>query len=385
MTKTIPDAYIGREQTYLKHLVLKEYLRAWSQKLGSLSQREPITLFYVDCFAGPWESASEGLGDTSVVIGLRAIAEAFYFWQSTKQMPIRVKAIFVEKSKKSFAKLQSYLKDHAPPSVESIALLGTFAEHVDEISASIGNNPAFLFVDPKGWKGVGMEYVARLASGPRRDILVNVMYDFINRFKGDERAFLRDQLKQFFGLEEAALSPELDEEALMAEYRERLKARALLGYVADVAIPHPTSDRTYFRLVVGGGHPAVVKLFRKIEENVCGKVAGLIRQEAKRGKRESTTGQLELGVETPALDVRYANMKQKGRRDAEVTILETIRLHGPRRFAELWPAVLERHHVTHEDVKGLVQELASRGLLVWRKASPSTRVPQDGDVLSLPG
>jgi len=46
----VPAEYAGREQTYLKHRVLAEYLVAWGIKLGSLARRRPETrLWFVDC------------------------------------------------------------------------------------------------------------------------------------------------------------------------------------------------------------------------------------------------------------------------------------------------------------------------------------------------
>jgi hypothetical protein len=44
VSDVIPPEYKGREQTYLKHRVLKEYLRPWGQKLGSISRFRKLRL-----------------------------------------------------------------------------------------------------------------------------------------------------------------------------------------------------------------------------------------------------------------------------------------------------------------------------------------------------
>jgi three-Cys-motif partner protein len=78
-----------------------------------------------------------------------------------------------------------------------------FGEAVPKIQQLVGSDPAFIFVDPTGWKGAAMKFIAPLVDRPRRDVLVNVMFNDVNRFKDDPRAFLRKQMEDFFGLERA--------------------------------------------------------------------------------------------------------------------------------------------------------------------------------------
>jgi hypothetical protein len=54
-------------------------------------------------------------------------------------------------------------------------------------------------VDPKGWKGAAMTYIAPLARRPGRDVMINVMFDHINRFKDTQLTFIRAQMQDFFG------------------------------------------------------------------------------------------------------------------------------------------------------------------------------------------
>jgi len=56
------EYYAGREQTYIKHLFLSEYLRPEAFKI--MRGRDTI-LNFVDGFAGPWETQdSAGMADT---------------------------------------------------------------------------------------------------------------------------------------------------------------------------------------------------------------------------------------------------------------------------------------------------------------------------------
>ena len=94
------------------------------------------------------------------------------------------------------------------------------------------------------------------------------MFDHINRFKDDPRQFLREQMREFFGLEDRDMPAALGEGDLFALYRRQLKAQCGVEYAADLAIPHPTVERTKFPLVVGGNSPAVLQVVRDAEWKV---------------------------------------------------------------------------------------------------------------------
>ncbi len=97
----MPPEYEGREQSYLKHRVLKEYLVEWGIKVGSIARSgKPVTLWYVDCFSGPWTSQAQNLEDTSIHIGLHALEAAADVWREAGHR-VETRAIFVEKKKGS--------------------------------------------------------------------------------------------------------------------------------------------------------------------------------------------------------------------------------------------------------------------------------------------
>jgi hypothetical protein len=52
--------YKGREQAYIKHCLLEDYLPEWGWKVGS----EWDSLVYLDGFAGPWETTSPNFADS---------------------------------------------------------------------------------------------------------------------------------------------------------------------------------------------------------------------------------------------------------------------------------------------------------------------------------
>jgi three-Cys-motif partner protein len=377
----IPAEYHGREQTFLKHRVLKEYLVAWGHKLGSLARTRQVKLWYVDCFAGPWRARNENLADTSISIGLQALEEAATTWGSLGYR-IDSGAIFVEPDDDAYQRLEEYLAGRRG-GVQTHPFHGDFEDFIDEIGARIGDEPAFLFVDPTGWKGAAMRFMQPLMR-TRRDLMVNVMFNHVNRFKDDPRTFLRDQMRDFFGLGEGDVPRQLDEEGLMSLYRAQLKQRCRLKFAADLAVPHPTQDRTWFRLVVGGNHPAVIELFREVERKVVGEEAGPVREEAARRRREDRAPQLELRVPTANIDRRYEDLRGAGFRAIEHDILTLLQEHDQQPFKDLWPAILERHHVTKPDVATRVCELHREKKLVLRGIRARERTAKDDHIVTLP-
>ena len=69
--------YVGREQSYVKHVFLERYLEALMFKTASVYNH----IVYVDGFAGPWQSANEQFEDTSFGIALNALTSAKEAWK----------------------------------------------------------------------------------------------------------------------------------------------------------------------------------------------------------------------------------------------------------------------------------------------------------------
>lgn len=352
----VPAEYVGREQTWLKHRVLKLYLESWTHKLSSTARTRGTTrLWYVDCFAGPWNSRHVAQEDTSPFIGLRALREAAAAWRE-KGHDVRLGAIFVEPTE-AFHALVELVQREAGAEVEPFTYHGEFGDLVPRIRAQLGDDAAFLFVDPTGWKGAAMKYIEPLMQARIRDVMVNVMFDYLNRFKDAPLDFIREQLRDFVGMDLATLPASPDERELMAIYREQLKVRCGIEHTADLAIPYPTQERTYFRMVVGGKHRKVLELFRDVERKVVGGEAAAARDAAKRRREFEKTGQLSLGIAPPRISSSYGELSEDGRRAARKLVVRSAQHRPGVRFRELWPDVLEQCHITVADLKALVWDL----------------------------
>lgn len=140
----MPEAYRGREQTFIKHVILERYLEGVAYRLLSTSRSDFV---YVDGFSGPWKSRDENYEDTSFGIAIRKLRSVVAKWKSQGKY-VTVRCLFVEKDPYAFRALQtavSRVKD-----IQVRALHGEFEELVPQVLRFIGGSFALIFIDPTG-------------------------------------------------------------------------------------------------------------------------------------------------------------------------------------------------------------------------------------------
>jgi three-Cys-motif partner protein len=96
---TLSD-YNGREQSYVKHVFLENYLNRLVHKTASSYTH----IVYVDGFAGPWQSASELFEDTSFGIPLNVLRRAKASWKKHGR-EVKMSAFLVERSAEAYERL----------------------------------------------------------------------------------------------------------------------------------------------------------------------------------------------------------------------------------------------------------------------------------------
>jgi three-Cys-motif partner protein len=312
---------------------------------------------------------------------LDALQEAIDTWRGQRGAALEGRAILVEANAGRAAALSERLLHR--DGIKTDVLEGTFGTHVATIKRMLGTDAAFLFVDPTGWKGADMAYIAEVANQPYRDVLINVMFDYLNRSLSAPLPFLREQLQRFFGLNPDEIPPDLDEAGLLAFYRNKLKERCGVQWAADLAIPYGDRERTFFRLVVGGHDPEVLRVFREVEEAVVGKEAAPVRDKARRRRTEKRTQQISLELQAPSLDERYKRMRDEDLPRAIDAVLTIVHDH-PRRFGELWPSILEGHHLTVPALAAEVMQAAASGRVGIDGMGKRERVVKDPHLIFRP-
>lgn len=295
----LPAAYRGKEPSYIKHELLRAYLKRLFLIIGMSAQKLGVTeLCYVDGFAGPWLDESDDLGSTSIAISLGILDECKRELEKQGR-PVRIRALYVEKEKAPFTRLERYLRERAPVGIEAKALPGDFVDLQQKVLEWCGATAfAFFFLDPKGWTSVGVTALQPLLKRPQSEFLITFMYDFVTRFVSKQD--LETHMIELLG--EAPNVGELHgiarEKHVLNIFRRNLKrpmpaktnwpARSAYVRVLD-----RTKDRTKYHLVYLTGHHHGIVVFMDISE-ALEPVQKLVRASTKQASRVEKSHQEEL-------------------------------------------------------------------------------------------
>jgi len=372
--------YKGKEQTYVKHFFLERYLEAVAFHIG-YSHREFV---YVDCFSGPWRADDEELADTSIRIALDKLNYVLRGLTKLNRTP-PIRAIFIERQPKAFSALQTALEQHRH-AVTTIPLQGTFENNIPAILERVGNSFAFCFIDPTGWSGFAMDEISPLLCHQPGEVMVNFMWDFINRFINFPEEANERSLDRFFGTPDwrhiRTLAAAERETASLELYQEQLRKTGGFTYVTSTRILKPQSDRAYFHLVYATRNSKGIFKFRDVEKKTYSE-QNSVRENAQREHRETKSGQSELffgPVERPSqLTEEERTRRLRQARDLIYAILR----RGPARYEELQPRVLELPLVWNEDFKAMLLEGREEGLIVINGMKKGERTPKAGLVIRL--
>ena len=166
--------------TQAKLEILKKYLNAWLPIITRFNKK----VIYIDGFAGPgiYKNGEEG----SPIVAIKSLLN-HKFIPSDRHF----KFLFIEKDKERAKILEKELNKINLPNTEftydTKIMRAEFEDIISEILDFIedkGSNlaPAFVFIDPFGMKGISMNSIKRIMSHKSCEVLINFMYEEINRF-----------------------------------------------------------------------------------------------------------------------------------------------------------------------------------------------------------
>lgn len=286
----VPEAYIGREQAFIKHLTLDTYL----QRLFMIIGRSEAVINYVDCFAGPWASEDDQeLKDTSIGISIKQMKETAEALRSQFNVNVKFRALYCEKDKTAFAKLQAFLnQDHGP--VETKCLQGDYTDHIETIAEWTSGHFTFFFIDPKGWKRViSAQTLAPLLRLNKTEFLVNLMFEFANRALTIEQH--HQDMRELLGEDHVyngQESPEARRQLILRGYRDAVNA-VYRGRTAYVPVQRPGKDKLLYFLVYLTRHPMGVAVFKEQAEKMIG-IQRITQLESRLRNQSNKTGIVDM-------------------------------------------------------------------------------------------
>lgn len=210
--------------TLAKIRIVEEYLKAWFPILGS---RVP-QVNYIDAFAGPGQYSKGEKGSPIVALetalnhrhNLTGTTVNFYFIDSDPDRIEHLRGLI-----KRYEPLPSHIKYQClNETFESV--LTTMLDSTEGTQKVLA--PSFLFVDPFGISHTPFRIIRRFMENPMCEVLITLMYQFLNRFKREVRGHIIDEL---FGTTdwrqyERCTTPAEREDFLVGLYERQLRTVA---------------------------------------------------------------------------------------------------------------------------------------------------------------
>ena len=376
------EPYSRREQTQAKHFILMRYLEKLAYKILRFSE-----LTYVDGFSGPWKTETEDFGDSSFMIAISVLKGVQKTLVDQRGKCPRIRCFFSELDSKAISQLRAAVAPYHDPQngFEICTFHGKFEDAVSEIQSCVGRSFALIFIDPTGWTGYPFDKIKPLFSARKCEVLINFMYDFINRFSGcdDEKVIM--SLSPILGGPDwpKRLDANLPRGAAVEKlFRETLKNVGHFQFVISTRIDKATAERPHFFLAYGTKSPNGLKTFRETEYAAL-RAHARNRANARERKREEE-------LKTPDFFAGHAEVQEatiddvveQQKQAASSALVEALSKSKPIKFDRAMIPLLERFMIRETDVKDICVELAKCGTIenTW---GGGNRKPQEGTTLRL--
>ena len=341
-------------QTEVKHKVLGAYSKIWITKLGSKSN----TLFF-DCHGGCGAYIKE---DGSVHYGSSIIVKMIGD-KVNENRSYKTGVINCETDKRNYENFLNVLNDVGNVKISSFNDCFEDVINSPNVIKYYKKYPTLFLVDPFGYN-FAIADLSDLMNTFGNEIIVNFMFDFINRFISKPE--LEESLNTFFGTDEwkqaISLTGQKRETFLVDLFRNKLKEITGAKYVFPFRLCYPNKDQTYYYLIHATNHIDGITLMKNAFASVNnGRVQYL-------GKNNDAISLFDLScIKAGDLYKSYLE-KYKNKRIA---------------FKDFWAEIVEDTAYTTKDLSEVLKELESKGRISIIRVSSKRGSYRDGDVICI--
>ncbi len=351
----MPEAYLGREQSYIKHTILSSYLTRLFMIIG----RKESVINYVDCFSGPWEDETEALRSTSIGISIAQMKLCVESLKNNFGKEIKFRALYIEKNPTAFKRLEKYISNESNADIEVSCLEGDYTELIPDIVNWSNDHFTFFFIDPKGWrKIIGGVTLSPLLSLKNTEFLINLMYDFANRAASikkheEDMIELLGEMPKFTGNEDSYQRQQI----ILSAYRKNINLY-YEGRSAYVSIERPGKDRVLYFLIYLTRHPMGIAVFKESAEKMM-HVQRVTHMETKLRKQFNASGSMDM------FEKEETNFEFDGSNDnrfaAKKYLLECLSKTPTLIDHDCWSKFLEETDLFPTDFQLAIKELLDEG------------------------
>jgi three-Cys-motif partner protein len=353
------ELYAGREQTWVKHQILRKYLQRFAYIIGS--NWDAIT--YIDCFSGPWKVESDDYRDSSFSIAIEELRKARADL-ANRNRRLKLRCLFLEKNKTSYQKLKQYAES-VKESDEIVTLNASVEDSIDKIiDFTKGGGFPFIFIDPTGWTGFGMDAITPLLKITPGEVLINFMTGDIRRFLQDEAT--QESLIRLFGSDSfrskvQGLEGQDRVDAAVEIYSEEIAQRGNFRYTPSATVLRGEADRTRFHLIYATRHPKGLEVFKEAEKKAMEDMQP-IRAEAHKRKKASTQAEL-FEPEVLHSSVYYDQLRERHLDKAKQKVIRFLQSQRKSLYDDVWAIALQEPMVWEVDLKEWISEWGKNNFL----------------------
>lgn len=256
-----------------------------------------------------------------------------------------------------------------------------------DIQTFIGPSFPLIFIDPTGWTGYPFDKIKQLFERPKCEVLINFMYDHINRFAFSQDDDIVSSFDPILGGPgwQKRLDPSLPPGlALEKLFRETVQSMGKFKHVVSTKIDKSTADRPYFFITYGTKDRAGLIAFRDVEANALReheKSRGHAKERKKADK--SKTDDLFPGYQADAHEDSFEKLADDQRAAAQARLITILKNVGPSSFEKLVEWLLEPNMVRETTVKDICVALAKSGLIDDTWSPADKRKPQNNSTIRL--
>ncbi|HIB65241.1 MAG TPA: three-Cys-motif partner protein TcmP [Phycisphaerales bacterium] len=243
-------------QTEIKHRILEDYLLIWAKVLQGNNDK----LCYIDGFSGEGVYGENIPGSPLIAIKLAG--------RILGQYKSKLNCVFIEKNHNRAENLRQRLLERGAKENQEFWIKNVgFDEYVHQVVTKTKRPvPLFFFVDPCGWTGFKMKSLGLVLKKRRTEILINFMYNSVQRFLGVDGWW-----EDVFGLDAAGVD-ELrslvkagdKEREILDAYCRQLKRHTGAKFVFPFQVGMPGAGRTYFYLIHCSNHYLGHKIMKEV-------------------------------------------------------------------------------------------------------------------------
>lgn len=375
--------YAGREQAYVKHHFLADYVERLVFKVASAYK----DVVYIDGFSGPWKDQGQSFEDTSFGIALEALRKAKAEWRRIRGIDVTMTALLVERDAEAYRRLQEVMPLYTDIEIKTFP--SEFVPLIGELIRAIPPRAfTFVLMDPKGWK-IDMNGVAPLIRRPNTEVVLNFMFDFINRFATMEQPAIQAGLDALLpGTDWRQRMAELDadpserganprKDILVSTISDVIARLGRYPHVMETPVLYPTKDRTFYSLIYATRSDVGIEVFRECQHDAL-KAQDLVRDQLKSSKRARETMMDDMFAGMPTGNEFAARWIAEQEVAARKALLDIIP-EGPAfvRYGNVWPAVLAKHGVRSRRLARMAAELRASGTLKFLDWAHRKQVPDN--------